>query len=155
MKYKLSGKFCSIRNSSVYLIFKFLYYRALNQALGRCIRHKGDWGAILLVDDRFAKTPRYVNQLSKWARSSIRHYDYFAPMLHYLSEFTKELVKEDTAALLAVQQQALLQSPQDLLSIGNMSIASSPPSVRPKNSSSNMISELLEEVIPQSTTRSS
>jgi Fanconi anemia group J protein len=56
------------------------------------------------VDDRFAKTPSYVNQLSKLARSSIRHYDYFAPMLHYLSEFTKELVKEDAAALLAVQQ---------------------------------------------------
>lgn len=27
-------------------------FRALNQALGRCIRHKDDWGAILMVDDR-------------------------------------------------------------------------------------------------------
>ena len=27
-------------------------FRALNQALGRCIRHKKDWGAILMVDDR-------------------------------------------------------------------------------------------------------
>ena len=27
-------------------------FRALNQALGRCIRHKRDWGAILMVDDR-------------------------------------------------------------------------------------------------------
>ena len=26
--------------------------RPLNQALGRCIRHKDDWGAILLVDER-------------------------------------------------------------------------------------------------------
>ncbi|XP_013927890.1 PREDICTED: Fanconi anemia group J protein homolog, partial [Thamnophis sirtalis] len=27
-------------------------YRALNQALGRCIRHRSDWGALILVDDR-------------------------------------------------------------------------------------------------------
>ena len=27
-------------------------FRALNQALGRCIRHKDDWGAILMVDER-------------------------------------------------------------------------------------------------------
>jgi Fanconi anemia group J protein len=108
MRYKLSGKFPCPFEIPLINSFKFIYFRALNQALGRCIRHKGDWGAILLVDDRFAKTPRYVNQLSKWARSSIRLYDYFAPMLHYLSEFTKELVKEDAAALLAIQQQALL-----------------------------------------------
>ena len=27
-------------------------YRALNQALGRCLRHKNDWGALVLIDDR-------------------------------------------------------------------------------------------------------
>uniref|UniRef100_A0A670YTE7 DNA 5'-3' helicase n=1 Tax=Pseudonaja textilis TaxID=8673 RepID=A0A670YTE7_PSETE len=32
-------------------------YRALNQALGRCIRHRSDWGALILVDDRFGKSP--------------------------------------------------------------------------------------------------
>ena len=30
-------------------------YRALNQALGRCIRHRHDWGALILVDERFGK----------------------------------------------------------------------------------------------------
>lgn len=40
-------------------------FRALNQALGRCIRHKNDWGAILLVDERF-KNPRHHQSLSRW-----------------------------------------------------------------------------------------
>ena len=70
-------------------------FRALNQALGRCIRHKADWGAILLVDDRFSKIPRYVNGLSKWVRSSLCHYNNFNPMIFKLKEFTENFVAED------------------------------------------------------------
>jgi Fanconi anemia group J protein len=33
-------------------------YRAINQGLGRCIRHRKDWGAIILVDDRYFKNPQ-------------------------------------------------------------------------------------------------
>lgn len=40
-------------------------FRALNQAIGRCIRHRGDWGAIFLVDERF-KQPKYQRGLSRW-----------------------------------------------------------------------------------------
>ena len=39
--------------------------RALNQAIGRCIRHKADYGAIILLDDRF-KQARYQKNLSRW-----------------------------------------------------------------------------------------
>jgi len=45
-------------------------FRALNQALGRCIRHKNDWGAILLADERF-KNPRLQSSLSRWIRSNL------------------------------------------------------------------------------------
>ncbi|KAI0241532.1 Fanconi anemia group J protein [Massospora cicadina] len=40
-------------------------YRAINQAVGRCIRHKDDWGAIVLLDERFAMAHHYTH-LSKW-----------------------------------------------------------------------------------------
>ncbi|CAG2206168.1 BACH1 [Mytilus edulis] len=30
-------------------------FRALNQALGRCIRHRKDWGLLILADERFVK----------------------------------------------------------------------------------------------------
>lgn len=39
--------------------------RALNQAIGRCIRHRGDFGAIVLLDDRF-RQPANQKHLSRW-----------------------------------------------------------------------------------------
>ncbi|KMQ92242.1 fanconi anemia group j protein [Lasius niger] len=43
-------------------------FRALNQALGRCIRHKNDWGAVLLVDARLQNQHR-INYLPKWIKT--------------------------------------------------------------------------------------
>ena len=42
-------------------------YRALNQALGRCIRHPRDWGAVLLVDSRWGVGARHA-YLPRWLR---------------------------------------------------------------------------------------
>lgn len=38
-------------------------FRALNQALGRCIRHRNDWGAIILLDSRFS-LPKNIKRFS-------------------------------------------------------------------------------------------
>ncbi|XP_023612593.1 Fanconi anemia group J protein isoform X3 [Myotis lucifugus] len=66
-------------------------YRALNQALGRCIRHKNDWGALILVDDRFRSNPsRYISGLSKWVRQQIQHHSTFESALESLAEFSKK-----------------------------------------------------------------
>ncbi|KAJ8871900.1 hypothetical protein PR048_028240 [Dryococelus australis] len=62
-------------------------YRALNQALGRCIRHRNDWGAILLVDSRFRGNPSYVNQLSKWLKNYMHQYSDWPSMHQSLSNF--------------------------------------------------------------------
>jgi Rad3-related DNA helicase len=45
-------------------------FRALNQAVGRCIRHRGDWGAIILMDERFQQA-KYQKGLSRWLRGAI------------------------------------------------------------------------------------
>ena len=42
-----------------------LHCRALNQAIGRCIRHKHDYGGIILLDQRFGDT-RNQRNLSCW-----------------------------------------------------------------------------------------
>eukprot|EP01028_Stygiella_incarcerata_P003268 TRINITY_DN1642_c0_g1_i1.p1 TRINITY_DN1642_c0_g1~~TRINITY_DN1642_c0_g1_i1.p1 ORF type:complete len:1278 (+),score=391.88 TRINITY_DN1642_c0_g1_i1:69-3902(+) len=49
-------------------------FRALNQAIGRCIRNVMDYGAIILVDQRFrAETAR--EKLSRWVRRKVRTFD--------------------------------------------------------------------------------
>lgn len=40
------------------------------QAVGRCIRHKLDWGAIVLLDERF-REDRNQRGLSKWVRGNL------------------------------------------------------------------------------------
>ena len=61
-------------------------FRALNQALGRCIRHRDDYGAIVLMDNRF-QLPTVQSQLSKWLRPAIRPSSSFAAQMASLEEF--------------------------------------------------------------------
>jgi Fanconi anemia group J protein len=44
-------------------------FRALNQAVGRCIRHRFDYGAILLVDERFKQGAPRVLSLERCHRN--------------------------------------------------------------------------------------
>ncbi|XP_031429465.1 Fanconi anemia group J protein isoform X2 [Clupea harengus] len=65
-------------------------YRALNQALGRCIRHKNDWGALILVDDRFRSNPnKYITGLSKWVRQLVQHHNSFGDAMQSLVSFSQ------------------------------------------------------------------
>lgn len=45
--------------------------RATNQALGRVIRHKDDYGNIIMIDSRFA-VPKQIEQISGWLKDSMR-----------------------------------------------------------------------------------
>ncbi|KAL0545347.1 hypothetical protein IC582_015226 [Cucumis melo] len=61
-------------------------FRALNQAAGRCIRHKFDYGAILLLDERFQEK-RNRTYISKWLRKSIKQFDNFEQSMKELKSF--------------------------------------------------------------------
>ncbi|XP_052202294.1 uncharacterized protein LOC127808030 isoform X2 [Diospyros lotus] len=67
-------------------------FRALNQAAGRCIRHRFDYGAVILLDERF-REERNTTYISKWLRKSIRQYDNFENSLEELKSFFRT-VKE-------------------------------------------------------------
>lgn len=61
--------------------------RAVNQAIGRVIRHKDDYGVILLCDQRFYN---YVNGLSRWVQAHIKKSTgnfKFGPVIRELGEF--------------------------------------------------------------------
>ena len=60
--------------------------RAVNQALGRAIRHKHDFGAVILADERFANE-NARNQLSLWLRPSVQVHTVFNSVVSGLREF--------------------------------------------------------------------
>ncbi|KAL0818377.1 hypothetical protein ABMA28_008852 [Loxostege sticticalis] len=60
----------NLLNSSEWL--RVQAYRALNQAVGRCVRHRGDWGAVLMIDARFTN-PYYTEHLSKWVKGFLNN----------------------------------------------------------------------------------
>uniref|UniRef100_UPI0037E8D6A8 regulator of telomere elongation helicase 1 n=1 Tax=Semicossyphus pulcher TaxID=241346 RepID=UPI0037E8D6A8 len=61
-------------------------FRAVNQAIGRVIRHKEDYGAIFLCDQRF-KGSSARGQLPSWVRPYVRLYDNFGNVVRDVSQF--------------------------------------------------------------------
>ena len=60
--------------------------RAVNQAVGRVIRHKQDFGAILLCDVRFTY-PDAIQQLPTWMRPYVKVYNEFGLVQRDLIHF--------------------------------------------------------------------
>ncbi|CAN8061699.1 unnamed protein product [Agarophyton chilense] len=64
-------------------------FRAMNQALGRALRHRYDYGAILLVDCRF-RHKRVYGHLPRWTRKAItRTNSSHEDIVHGLEQFYK------------------------------------------------------------------
>lgn len=61
-------------------------FRAVNQAIGRVIRHKEDFGAIFLCDQRFKSADVRAN-LPSWVQPYVRPYDSFGNMVRDVSQF--------------------------------------------------------------------
>jgi regulator of telomere elongation helicase 1 len=65
--------------------------RAVNQAVGRVIRHRHDYGAILLCDERFAHN-NTQSQMSLWLRPHIKSYPKFGDAAFSLTRFFRDKV---------------------------------------------------------------
>ena len=61
-------------------------YRAMNQGIGRCIRHNRDYGAIILLEARFMK-PNMCKKLSRWFRNCVKACPEESALLRELTEF--------------------------------------------------------------------
>ncbi|OIR58314.1 MAG: Fanconi anemia group J protein [Amphiamblys sp. WSBS2006] len=70
-----------------YVWYEAQAYKALNQALGRCIRHSEDWGAVLLLDARLAAKKTENLKISKWAKKEVKKESSFAEAMASLERF--------------------------------------------------------------------
>lgn len=61
-------------------------FRAVNQALGRVVRHRDDWGVVLLLDSRYGEK-RTQSQLSKWVGENIRTHESYRECVSELDVF--------------------------------------------------------------------
>lgn len=78
--------------------------RAVNQAIGRVIRHKDDFGVVILADERFQKTIfpnlpfRYIrlpiSSLPSWIRPNLTTYDSPQSVITRISTFFKFVVDD-------------------------------------------------------------
>lgn len=63
-------------------------FRAMNQALGRCIRHRNDWGAVIFLDQRLTSA-RNIQKLSKWVRPNVKTFPKLVEGIDALRVFMK------------------------------------------------------------------
>jgi hypothetical protein len=67
--------------------------RAVNQAVGRVIRHRFDYGAVLLLDSRFGDQ-RNQEGMSKWVRPYIQPDDGFGTAIAKLAKFYRDATSD-------------------------------------------------------------
>jgi chromosome transmission fidelity protein 1 len=68
--------------------YENLCMKAVNQSIGRAIRHKDDFAAILLLDHRYDQS-NITQQLPSWIKSQVNTCDKFGPVMAKLTNFFK------------------------------------------------------------------
>ncbi|KAG9472205.1 ATP-dependent DNA helicase DDX11 isoform X4 [Eleutherodactylus coqui] len=63
-----------------------LCMKAVNQSIGRAIRHRGDYASILLLDHRYSR-PTVLGKLPQWIRSSAEVKQSFGPAFASIRKF--------------------------------------------------------------------
>jgi len=87
--------------------------RAVNQAIGRVIRHRKDYGAILLCDYRFGSINK---DLSRWLQPHVKHYNdasSFGRVIGELARFFRNAKTTLPQPVANDSQAALMQFEQD------------------------------------------
>jgi len=69
-------------------LYENMCMNAVNQSIGRAVRHKGDWASLLLLDRRYATTS-IRNKLPKWIGGGLIVRDGFGPTVKEMGSFFK------------------------------------------------------------------
>uniref|UniRef100_A0A667WX82 Regulator of telomere elongation helicase 1 n=1 Tax=Myripristis murdjan TaxID=586833 RepID=A0A667WX82_9TELE len=86
LKMQFLDDMCRKKYLSGQVWYKQQAFRAVNQAIGRVIRHREDYGAIFLCDERF-KNSGARDQLPSWLKPHLRQYDNFGYLVRDVTQF--------------------------------------------------------------------
>jgi chromosome transmission fidelity protein 1 len=89
-------------NSAGQRLYESICMRQVNQSIGRCIRHRHDYAAIILLDKRYEK-PHIMNQLPDWINKTLQPMNQHESIRNKLISFL-----EACAAQIQQQRQQLL-----------------------------------------------
>lgn len=67
-----------------------LCMRAVNQSIGRAIRHIGDYSSIVLLDHRYQRN-QIASQIPKWIQKSLVHAPKFGTVIRHLAQFFRRM----------------------------------------------------------------
>ncbi|KAL1748373.1 helicase C-terminal domain-containing protein [Schizophyllum fasciatum] len=70
-------------------LYENMCMNAVNQSIGRAIRHQGDWAALVLLDKRYAQ-PAIRNKLPKWIGSGLTVADNYGRVIKELATFYRQ-----------------------------------------------------------------
>lgn len=73
--------------------YENLCMKAVNQSIGRAIRHQHDYAAIILLDERYSR-PRTVARLPDWIRGSMVAPPAFGPAIASMARFFRDRVSK-------------------------------------------------------------
>lgn len=80
----MSG-FCDAQGHELYTN---LCMKAVNQSIGRAVRHQNDYAALILLDRRYAR-PEIRQRLPGWIRNQVTVADRFGGMVQQTAAFFK------------------------------------------------------------------
>lgn len=84
------------------LYYQNLCMKAVNQSIGRAIRHRSDYATVVFADCRYGEN-RIVNKLPRWVARSLVKFDSFGPAVGSIRKFFKGRAAAADAASQAAQ----------------------------------------------------
>jgi regulator of telomere elongation helicase 1 len=79
--------------------------RAVNQAIGRVIRHANDYGAIILAESRFDNRS-FIDCLSSWVRPRVQRCELFKEALAGINTFFNKAKNVRTVGQIGVRRES-------------------------------------------------
>jgi len=70
-------------------LYENMCMNAVNQSIGRAIRHRGDWASLILLDSRYASS-RIRDKLPKWIGKNVAVAETFGEAVKEMGRFYRE-----------------------------------------------------------------